>query len=250
MDAYFEHVNMHSEAAKIRTTAMYLTDIAMLWWRWKKADMERGACQIDDWEQFTVELKRQFNHQNVVHEARRRLRELKQTFSIQDYVKEFTKLTLQIPSLTGEDVLFYFLDGLQNWAKQELQRCQVHDVDEAIVVVESLNDFFADAAKGRDNRSKTIPPKVDNNNRNRSKPKPRGSDARSNARDQPSNFWKNYEDRKRGAPQREGCYICGETTHPARYCPSLRKLGAMVAAERQQEKAATQAGSSVGEQRG
>ena len=35
----------------------------------------------------------------------------------------------------------------------------MHDVDEAIVVAESLNDFRGDAAKGRDNRSKTIPPK-------------------------------------------------------------------------------------------
>ena len=37
MDAYFEHVNMHSEAAKIRMAAMYLTDTALLWWRRKKA---------------------------------------------------------------------------------------------------------------------------------------------------------------------------------------------------------------------
>ena len=127
----------------------------------------------------------------------------------------------------------------------------MHDVDEAIVVAESLNDFRADAAKGRDNRSKTIPPKVDNNNRNKSRPNStRNSDMRSNARDQPSNFWKNYEDRKRGAPQREGCYLYGETTHATRYYPSLRKLSAMVAAKKQQEKAATQARSSAGEQSG
>nr|XP_010315745.1 uncharacterized protein LOC101248530 [Solanum lycopersicum] len=251
MESYFEHVDMRTEAAKIRTAAMYLTDTTMLWWRCKKADMERGACQIDDWEQFKTELKRQFYPQNVVHEARRKLRELKQTSSIREYVKEFTKLTLQIPSLMSDDFLFYFLDGLQNWARQELQRRQVHDVDEAIVVAESLNDFHGDAAKGRDNRSKTIPPKVDNNNSGRSRPNTsRSSDTRSNPHNEPSNFRKNYEDRKRGAPQREGCYICGETTHAARYCPSLRKLSAMVAAEKQQEKAAAQADSSAGEKRG
>ena len=31
MDAYFEHVNMQNEDAKIRTTTMYLTYTAMLW---------------------------------------------------------------------------------------------------------------------------------------------------------------------------------------------------------------------------
>ena len=145
--------------------------------------MEKGVCFIDGWEQFKVELKRQFYPQNVVHEARRRLRELKQTSSIRDYVKEFTNLTLQIPSLTSEDMLFYFMDGLQNWAKQELQRHQVHDVDEKIVVAKSLNDFRADAAKRRDNRSNAIPPKVDNN-RNKDRPTPnRGSDTRRNTRD-------------------------------------------------------------------
>lgn len=94
MDAYFEHVNMQSKAAKIKTTAMYLTDMAMLWWRRRKADMEKGVCIIDGWDKFKGELKRQFYLQNVVHEDSRRLRELKQTSSIRDYVKEFTKLTL------------------------------------------------------------------------------------------------------------------------------------------------------------
>ncbi|TMW80417.1 hypothetical protein EJD97_020362, partial [Solanum chilense] len=65
MESYFEHIDMHNEAVKIRTATMYLTDTAMLWWRRKKSDMERGACQINDWEQFKTELKRQFYPQNV-----------------------------------------------------------------------------------------------------------------------------------------------------------------------------------------
>ncbi|KAG5621578.1 hypothetical protein H5410_006796 [Solanum commersonii] len=92
---------------------------------------------------------------------------------------------------------------------------------------------FRDVANGRDNRSKNVPPKVDNN-RNKGKSVPnRGSDARCINRNQPSNFRKKYEDRKKGATHREGCYICGETTHAARYCLSLSKLNAMVAAQKQ-----------------
>ncbi|XP_055814138.1 uncharacterized protein LOC129883521 [Solanum dulcamara] len=213
MDAYFKHVNITSEAAKIRTTTMYLRDTAMLWCHRKKADMERGTYSIDEWRHFEEELKRHFYPQNVVHEARRRLRELKQTST----------------------------------AKQELQRRQVGDVDEAIAVAESLNDFRAEPMKGRDNRSKTVPPKGDNN-RNKGKFVPnRGSNTRGNNRNQPSNFRKNYEDRKKGAPHREGCYFCGKTTHTARYCPSLGKLSAMVAAQKQQEQIVVQAGRQPGE---
>ncbi|KAG5615915.1 hypothetical protein H5410_015739 [Solanum commersonii] len=91
------------------------------------------------------------------------------------------------------------------------------------------------AAKGRDNQSKNVPPKL-GSNRNKAKSIPnRGSDARDNNRNQPFNFRKNYEDRKKGIPHCEGCYICDETTHAARYCPSLSKLNAMVAAQKQQE---------------
>lgn len=145
MEDYYEHLNIVDEAAKIRAATMYLIDTAMLWWRRKQTEMEKGTCSIQTWEQFKSELKRQLYPQNVVNEARRKLRELKQTTSIREYVKEFTKLILQIPNMSGEDVLFYFMDGLQNWAKQELQRRQVKDVDEAIAVAESLTDFRTEA---------------------------------------------------------------------------------------------------------
>ncbi|KAG5620547.1 hypothetical protein H5410_005765, partial [Solanum commersonii] len=58
------------------------------------------------------------------------------------------------------------------------------------------------------------------------------------------NLRKNYEGRKKGVSHREGCYLCGETTHAARYCPSLSKLSAIVAAQKQQEEAEMQIGRS------
>ena len=48
---------------------------------------------------------------------------------------------LQIPNMIAEDLVFYFTDGLQAWAKQELQRRRVKTVDEAIAVAESLTYF-------------------------------------------------------------------------------------------------------------
>ena len=59
-------------------------------------------------------------------------RELKQKGSIRAYVREFTSLTLQIPNLMDEDMLFHFLDGLQSWARTELERRQIGTIDEAI----------------------------------------------------------------------------------------------------------------------
>ncbi|KAK2970516.1 hypothetical protein RJ640_001721 [Escallonia rubra] len=64
---------------------------------------------------------------------------------------EFTTLMLNIPNMTEEDLLFNFIDGLQNWAKQELQRRGVKDIDEAIAVAESLMEYarVGDSSKGK-----------------------------------------------------------------------------------------------------
>ena len=69
---------------------------------------------------------------NIIYEAKHKFRELKQKGSIRAYVREFTSLTLQIPNLMDEDMLFSFLDGLQSWARTELERRQVGTIDEAI----------------------------------------------------------------------------------------------------------------------
>ncbi|XP_012844529.1 PREDICTED: uncharacterized protein LOC105964566 [Erythranthe guttata] len=141
MEQYFEGIGLVDETTKVRTSSLYLSDTAMLWWRRKHADIEKGICRIDTWEEFKRELKRHFYPENVVYEARRRLRELKQRSSIREYVTEFTTLTLQIPNLSEEDLLFHFTDGLQGWAKQELHRRDIKSVDEAIAAAESLTEY-------------------------------------------------------------------------------------------------------------
>ncbi|PHT91027.1 hypothetical protein T459_06140 [Capsicum annuum] len=247
LESYFEHVKIIDGAARIRIATMYLSDVAMLWWRRKKVDMERGLCSITHWDQFTDELKEQFYPQNVVDEARRKLRELKQTSSIHNYVREFTKLSLLVTSFSSEDLLFFFLDGLQNWAKQELRRRNVKTVDEAIKVAESLTDFHADYAKSKDNRNKPIAAKGERGDKGKDKFIPNKNREFKGERNQPSSFRKNYEEKKKGVANRDsGCYLCGDTSHFARSCPSLSKLGAMVAATRR-DQASAQAGSS-GEQ--
>ena len=69
---------------------------------------------MNTWEQFRMEFKKAFLPSNVVYEAKRKMRELRQKGSIRAYVREFTTLTFQIPDLMDDDTLFYFMDGLQN----------------------------------------------------------------------------------------------------------------------------------------
>ena len=117
----FEAITLIDEAAKVRTITLYLTDTTTLWWRWRFANMEKDICTIDTWEDFKREIKRQFNPEDVVYLARKNMRRLKHTGSILDYVKEFSSLMLEIPNMTENELLFNFMDNLQEWAKHELK---------------------------------------------------------------------------------------------------------------------------------
>ncbi|XP_070054893.1 uncharacterized protein [Nicotiana tomentosiformis] len=150
LENYFRHSRVSDDKTKINIVVLYLTKIVALWWCRKCANIEKGLCKIEMWDQFKKELKKQFYPVNMVYEARRKIRELRQMDTIREYVREFTTLMLEITSLSEEDSLFYFMDGLQNWAKQELRRHQVANVDEAIAVAESLVDFKIEPPKSKE----------------------------------------------------------------------------------------------------
>ncbi|GKC17138.1 hypothetical protein Tco_1013920 [Tanacetum coccineum] len=75
------------------------------------------------------------------NEDKSRLRKLKHSGTIREYVKAFTTLVLEIPDLSDQDFLFYFLDGLQGWAKTKLERQGVQDLATAIPHAEALIDL-------------------------------------------------------------------------------------------------------------
>ncbi|XP_070049262.1 uncharacterized protein [Nicotiana tomentosiformis] len=244
MEDYFEHLYIADKAAKIWAATVYLAETAMLWWRRKKADMEKGICSIKSWDQFKFELKRQFYPQNVVNEARKKLRELRQTTSISEYVENFTKLIMQIPNLASDDLLFTFIDGLQDWARQELQQRQVKDVDEAIAVAESLNDYRTEPTKARDTNFQTD---GDHGYQDRGKQVAAPDcDSREQGNQAP---WRNrYNQRRKDAGPRHHSYICKDTSHSYKDCPSLKKLGAIITTKRKLTEERIQAGEQAREQ--
>ena len=96
MERYFEAIGLNDEVTKVRTATLYLLDIATLWWRRKFVEMERGTCTIDTWADFKRELKKQFYPEDVEYMARKKIKHLKHTGSIRDYVKEFSSLMIQV----------------------------------------------------------------------------------------------------------------------------------------------------------
>ncbi|XP_070007755.1 uncharacterized protein [Nicotiana sylvestris] len=235
LENYFRHGKVRDDEAKINTAVLYLSEIAMLWWRRKMADMDKGLCTISTWDQFKAEFKRQFFPNNVLYEARRKLTELKQTRNIRNYVKEFTTLMLQIPNLTNDDLLFHFMDGLQNWAKQELQCRQVTNIDQSIVEAESLMDFRHDKNdKGNGKESKV-------NNVKSGGDRDKGNEIQqqySKTQDLKKSSSRQGYTKKKAQVEKKGCYIC-VWPHGFRNCPDFKSLSAIVRERKEQPQGAS-----------
>lgn len=220
MEQYFDNLNLVDENAKVKAATSYLSDTAMLWWRRKHSEIEQGTCRIDTWDDFKRELKRQFYPENVVYEARKKLRELRQRGSIRDYVKDFTTLMLQIPSMTAEDLVFYFTDGLQAWAKQELQRRGVQTVDEAIAVAESLSDFRTSGLSESFKRKEQVVAKGGGARRDTGRPSNSRSFEKGARRE-------DFEARKKSFVPKGGCFVC-KGPHAMKDCPKMGSLSAIM----------------------
>ncbi|KAH9722467.1 Endonuclease [Citrus sinensis] len=201
LDQYFDAMGIRDEASKVGTAPTYLRGAAQLWWRRKHGEMGKGICAIDTWADFKQELRKQFAPSNTEKEARVRLRRLKQSGSIRDYINEFTTLMLEISDMSDKDSLFYFQDGLKDWAKTELDRRGVQTLDNAIAVAESLTEYSTQSKDKKANQGKgggESRKDKGNNRKDWGQKKP------------PSNkSWQGKSEGKKEVPKpRSPCFIC------------------------------------------
>ena len=215
LDQYFDAMGMEDDARKIKTAPLFLSDAATLWWRRRHADIERGTCTMTTWDDFKREIKRQFYPINSEHEARAKLRRLSHKGSIRDYVKEFSELMLEIPDMSEKESLFTFIDGLQSWAKLEVQRRGPQDLATAISIVESLVDF-------KEGESSSSMLKFEKFNQGEG-----GEDNEEEHKPSSSNHGNFYRDKRSGDKPKLACFLC-EGNHLARNCPKRAKLSALI----------------------
>ncbi|KAK3028694.1 hypothetical protein RJ639_038073 [Escallonia herrerae] len=105
--------------------AMYLVGDDKLWWRKKYAEIEDGSCIINTWDILKRELKSQFFPENTAFNVRK--------------------------------ALHFFMEGLKPWARTELNRRRVNNLNEAIIAVESISDYNSEPQRPpqRGNQSKS-----------------------------------------------------------------------------------------------
>ncbi|KAL0442639.1 UNVERIFIED_CONTAM: hypothetical protein Slati_1986600 [Sesamum latifolium] len=158
MEQYFLAANVEDEARKVSIATMYLTSDAKLWWRTKYSEIQANQVRLDTWALLREAIRVQFFPENVEYNTRQALRKLEHTGSIQDYVKAFSALMLDIRDMSEKDKLFTFMDGLKPWARVELQCQRVTDLGSAITAAERLTDFPSETWRDR----QTTPSPVQN----------------------------------------------------------------------------------------
>ncbi|KAL0415947.1 UNVERIFIED_CONTAM: Transposon Tf2-12 polyprotein [Sesamum latifolium] len=202
MEQYFLAANVEDEARKVSTATMYLMGDAKLWWRTKYSKIQANQVRLDTWALLQEAIRIQFFPENVEYNAMRALRKLEHTGFMQDYVKSFSALMLDIRDISEKDKLFTFMEGLKPWARLELQRQRVTDLGSAMTAAERLTDFTSETRKDR----QTTPNPVQN------KTVQTGNKPREN---------------RQGGPQRSmGCFLCDD---PHRYqdCSKKQLLNAL-----------------------
>ncbi|KAL2245836.1 UNVERIFIED_CONTAM: hypothetical protein Sindi_2851800 [Sesamum indicum] len=221
MEQYFLAANVRDKARKVGTATMYLTGDAKLWWRTKFAEIQTHQIQLDTWTLLREAIREQFFPKNVEYNARRALRKLEHTGSVWDYVKAFSALMLNIRDMSEADKLFTFMEGLKQWARNELQRQRVTDLSSAIIAAERLADFNLETQKDRQTtpspeRNKPNGMRSFRNNFNRG-----GGDQRPHSQNgsQGGSDRNRPQENRQGAPERRrGCLIC-DGPHMYRDCP-------------------------------
>ncbi|TYK19839.1 uncharacterized protein E5676_scaffold811G00460 [Cucumis melo var. makuwa] len=220
LEQYFKATNTIAEEAKVTLATMHLSEDAKLWWRSRYVDIQEGRCTVDTWDALKRELRSQFFPENVEILARRKLRDLRHTGEIREYVKQFAGLMLDIRDMSEKDKVFYFVEGLKPWARAKLYEQRVQDLTSAYAAAERLFDLTSDSQDARRNQSSS--PRRNRDSRP-SSPKAVGGDKRSGKDRKPyqsttENTWRRPNDR---SPNKRplSCFIC-QGPHLARECPN------------------------------
>lgn len=140
MEQYFKIANIMNDRARVQIASYYLTHSANVWWRRKCQESENGEEPIDTYNAFKKALKKQFLPTNVKQRALETLNNLRHTTTIQAYVQAFTEVSLYLKNFPESFFLCFFISGLQKWAKDEIEKRDVNNLNQAISIVESLPD--------------------------------------------------------------------------------------------------------------
>lgn len=130
LEKYAEFVGI-DEDSMVTFAQTLLRDSAAVWWRQVETDMELETPTT--WNEFKKVFRKEFKPDNAEQLARTKLGQLKQTGTIEAYIREFRTIMLELPNMDTKDAMHIFIQGLKYQA-----RLQVH-----MRLPKTLNEAYA-----------------------------------------------------------------------------------------------------------
>ncbi|KAK5775793.1 hypothetical protein PVK06_043734 [Gossypium arboreum] len=128
MENYFRAKGIVDDAGKVQTASLFLTDIALLWWRGRTTDKRQVPIRVEG----TV-LPGVCRGRSLGKVAR-----IMQRGTVGEYVREFKELMLQVLDVIEREAMLAFQEGLKPWVRQEVEQRGVQKLSEAMKVAVSL----------------------------------------------------------------------------------------------------------------
>ena len=124
----------------INYAANLLGDAALQWYFNRIRASEQGLkSKIEDWDTLTSELHHSFEPPNNQQILRRELMKIRQNSSVQDYVYQFRNLLGQIDLMSELDQIQYFINGLKEKTKMEVNYRGPRFFEEAVQIAISFD---------------------------------------------------------------------------------------------------------------
>ena len=136
MGEYFAVAGLSDDRQRIQYAGLLLKGPALVWYR---TLVTEGRPPGYDWATFVQELRQNFCPINAVRRARDRLARVRQDGSLQDFVREFRSICLEIPGITDEEKLDRFLRALHPRIRSEVELQDPDTLDKAIKLSEKFD---------------------------------------------------------------------------------------------------------------
>ena len=164
---------------------------------------KRGEEPFANWSDFESGIKKRFEPANLQTRLQLQLHEIKQTATLEEYIRRFQNLVMQVDDLPELTKVTHFMCGLKTDLRRELRKQGPQTLEAAIRLAVDTRDSLMDDA-------------------------PRGTSPRDSAGSHLSTAMEidslEYRSRNRDPDPRQ-CFNCRRFGHISRYCPRARRTG-------------------------
>ena len=131
-----------NEANKIKYAVSYLSGEGLQWWELVNINPEINIQTFQEFGEKMLEYIEPVNREVNARKAMNALKQMGQYSKIRDYNKKFTEFLLQIPSMSTDEQIFHYTQGLKTRIRIELERSEVKSLQAAMKLADRMDHLY------------------------------------------------------------------------------------------------------------